>query len=158
MSGTIVIGRRSIRYTEAAEKDTNADGKMDRVSYYDGDQLLATAYDDDDDGEHDMWVTFDADLRVDQEVVDRDHDGSADVMRSLDAAGKVVAEGQAPSVETKPDPEPEPEPAKPVVVATTQPADPALPTGFPLDYRLGVGAGILVLTIFLAAMVLRRSS
>ena len=154
MSGTIVIGRRSIRYTEAAEKDTNADGKMDRVSYYDGDQLLATAYDDDGDGEHDMWVTFDADLRVDQEVVDRDHDGSADVMRSLDAAGKVVSEGQAPSVESKP----EPEPAEPVVVATAQPSEPALPDGFPLDYRLGIGAGILVLTILLVAVVLRRPS
>ena len=143
-SATVSIGGEELTYTEALTKDTNGDGRPDRLSYYDGDRLVAAAYDNDDDGEHDLWILFDEELRPRKEIVDRDRDGRPDVERAVDEEGR--AGPDRPAVQDRP----------------TSPASPPTPTvagievGELGDPRLGLAGVLVLLGLVGAGLALRR--
>lgn len=118
-----------MHYDATRNADTDFDGKIDGVSYYRAGRLVASAFDDDGDGRHDLWLAYDDTLRLELELVGRDRDGDADVSRKISATEFVVEE--------------------------TPLSDSLLPDLGPLgDWRVLAGAGLLlVLGAFSVAMV-----
>lgn len=78
------IGSYSIEYDEAVEADTNGNGTNDRVSYYQNGVLQWAAYDEDEDGEPDLWFRYKGGDVVDLELRDRDGDGEPDRIAEID--------------------------------------------------------------------------
>lgn len=136
MSAHVTIGAEPLAYQEAFAKDRDGDGVADRVSYYDGERLVASAFDDDGDGRFDLWIAYDAELHVTREAVDRDHDGVADVVRMLTTDGHVAGEVMLAA------------PVRSDAGAAERPT-------LPIDPRLGGAAAILVIAA-VAAIVLAR--
>lgn len=91
---SVEIGEVTVQYDTSRNVDTDFDGKLDGVGYYRGGRLVASALDDDGDGRHDLWLTYDDTLQLALELVDRDRDGEPDVSRKLSATESVLEETQ----------------------------------------------------------------
>ncbi|MEK7519804.1 MAG: hypothetical protein AAB581_00975 [Patescibacteria group bacterium] len=84
-------------YDQKLETDTNGNGVNDRTSYYQGDRLVWTAYDEDENGAADLWFRFKNGDTVDLELADRDGDGEPDLITEVSSAEKaeVIFDEQA---------------------------------------------------------------
>ncbi|MEK7493646.1 MAG: hypothetical protein AAB630_00665 [Patescibacteria group bacterium] len=85
---TLKVGDYTIEYDKTLEADTNSNGKNDRTSYYLKDQLVFTAYDENEDGKQDLWFRFKNGDAVDLELADKNADGKPDMITEVDAQEK----------------------------------------------------------------------
>jgi len=95
--GVLEIGDYTIEYDQAFEADTNNNGTNDRVSYYLKEQLVFTAYDENEDGKQDLWFRFTNGDAVDLELSDKNADGKPDTITEVNAQEKaeVIYDTQA---------------------------------------------------------------
>ena len=82
------IGDYTIEYDRKVESDTDGDGKNDRTSYYGGDTLLWSAYDESKDGTPDLWMRFRGGDTVDLELFDRDGNSEPDKIAEYDQGAR----------------------------------------------------------------------
>lgn len=87
-AGVLEVGDYAIEYDSIIEADTNGNGKNDRASYYLNEQLVFTAYDENEDGSQDLWFRFKNGDAVDLELADSNGDGNPDVITEVDAQEK----------------------------------------------------------------------
>lgn len=85
---TLTVGDYAIEYDQKLEADTNNNGKNDRTSYYRNEQLVFTAYDENEDGKQDLWFRFKNGDAVDLELADTDGNGKPDIITEVDAQEK----------------------------------------------------------------------
>ena len=83
-SGDEIIG--DLTYTETYNDIENA------TSYYDGESLVMTAYDQDENGKADVWVLYREDLTVERELYDTDGDGEVDIISEFDKEENIISE------------------------------------------------------------------
>ncbi len=69
------IGNYPLEYDTRMEADTNGNGKNDRTSYYQGDTLVWSAYDEDENGKPDLWLRYKGGDTIDLEIHDADGNG-----------------------------------------------------------------------------------
>ena len=86
--GMLEVGDYTIEYDQALETDTNNNGTNDRVSYYLKEQLVFTAYDENEDGKQDLWFRFTNGDTVDLELADKNADGKPDIVTEVSAQEK----------------------------------------------------------------------
>lgn len=86
-SQTITVGSESISYTETYNDLPNT------TSYYNGDELILTEYDEDQNGAPDVWVLYKPNFLVEQEMRDSDGDGKPDIYYDLDQNENVIRAG-----------------------------------------------------------------
>lgn len=86
--GVLEIGEYTIEYDQTHEADTNDNGKNDRTSYYFKEQLVFTAYDENEDGKQDLWFRFTNGDTVDLELADTDGDGDPNTIAEVNAQEK----------------------------------------------------------------------
>jgi len=85
---TLKVRDYTTEYDQKLEADTNNNGKNDRTSYYFKDQLVFTAYDENEDGKQDLWFRFKNGETVDLELADKDGNGKPDVITEVDVQEK----------------------------------------------------------------------
>lgn len=83
-----MIGDYVLEYDEKIEADTNNDGKNDRTTYYLGNRLVWSAYDEDGNGKPDLWLRYKNGDTVDLELHDPDGNGEPDKIAEFDYQGK----------------------------------------------------------------------
>ena len=83
-SGDEIIS--NLTYTETYNDIENA------TSYYDGESLVMTAYDQDENGKDDVWVLYREDLTVERELYDTDGDGEVDIISEFDKEENLISE------------------------------------------------------------------
>lgn len=101
-SNEIVIAPEIVvEYTEVTEIDTDNNNKIDKWSYI-GDgtglkvdgvsvpDIVATAYDTDNDGVANLWLVYNTDQTIKYEAHDTTGDGNADTIFEISASGEVV--------------------------------------------------------------------
>ena len=74
----IQVGDYSFEYTESFPVDTDNNGVNDRTSYYNGESLVLTAYDTDENGSPELWFVYDGEDNVKMELEDTTADGVPD--------------------------------------------------------------------------------
>ena len=82
------IGGYALEYDQKYETDTDNNGKNDRTSYYQGDRLVWSAYDEDENGKADLWIRYRDGDTPDLELVDYNSDGDPDKISEFDYQGK----------------------------------------------------------------------
>lgn len=82
------IGDYILEFDEKIETDTDGNGQNDRTSYYKSNVLVWSAFDDDENGEPDLWLRYKNGDTVDLEISDPDGDGNPDKMAEFDYQGK----------------------------------------------------------------------
>lgn len=82
------IGDYVLEFDEKIETDTDGNGKNDRTSYYKNNVLVWSAFDDDEDGEPDLWLRYKNGDIVDLEISDPNGDGNPDKIAEFDYQGK----------------------------------------------------------------------
>lgn len=82
------VGDYPIIFDQKLEADTSGNGVNDRTSYYQGDLLVWTAYDEDENGEWETWFRYKGGDSVDLELYDRDGNGTPDRIVEVDAQEK----------------------------------------------------------------------
>ncbi|MDO8516414.1 MAG: hypothetical protein Q7S28_04130 [bacterium] len=85
---TLEVGDYEIVFDTVREADTDGNGTTDRWSYYQGEALAATAYDEDGDGKSDLWLRYRTDGTVDLELADSDSNGKPDIIMEIAANEK----------------------------------------------------------------------
>jgi hypothetical protein len=70
--------------------DSDADGKVDTVSYMDGARVLRIEIDKDEDGKIDRWEYYDAAQKLERVGLSRANDGVEDAWSYMDSDGKVA--------------------------------------------------------------------
>ncbi len=80
----VTVGGETIRFDRLLSEDTDGDGRNDRISCYDGESLVLTIYDTDNDDKPDLWLTFDRRWRAKAEMRDTNRDGEPDQVRVFD--------------------------------------------------------------------------
>jgi hypothetical protein len=93
---TATVAGRVVTYDRAVEADTDDDGTNDRTTYYMGASMVMTAYDEDQDGRHELWFFYDEEERVNAEAADEDGDGSADAIVPIGPDEQVMEAAPAP--------------------------------------------------------------
>lgn len=83
-----MIGDYLLEYDQKIEADTDGNGKNDRTSYYQGERLVWSAYDEDENGEPELWLRYKNGDIVDLELYDPDGDGEPDKIAEFDYQGK----------------------------------------------------------------------
>ncbi|TSC76039.1 MAG: hypothetical protein G01um101431_1057 [Parcubacteria group bacterium Gr01-1014_31] len=86
---TVEVYGQSVAYTEVVAADTDGNGKTDRTTYYDGEAMVLTAYDQNEDGKNDLWLRWENDQVV-AELTDTNADGVADKQDDITAEERVV--------------------------------------------------------------------
>ena len=89
-SGNIKIGNYNVAFDEAFVSDPDGDGFNERTSYYLGGALVLTVYDNNKDGQSDLWFRYDGDLSLNLEVYDNNLDGAPDEFLTMDESEQVV--------------------------------------------------------------------
>lgn len=88
VSAKETIGGYPLEYDQALPADTNGNGTPDRTSYYLGDRLVWSAYDEDEDGEADLWLRYRNGDMVDLELTDTNGDGEPEKIAEFDLGEK----------------------------------------------------------------------
>lgn len=85
-------------FDQKLEADTNGNGVNDRTSYYKGDRLMWTVYDQDENGEPDLWFRYANGDTLDLELFDRNGDGEPDTITEFDGQenAEVIYDADAP--------------------------------------------------------------
>ena len=83
-----MIGDYLLEYDQKIEADTDGNGKNDRTSYYLGERLVWSSYDEDENGEPDFWLRYKNGDTVDLEIYDPDGDGEPEKIAEFDYQGK----------------------------------------------------------------------
>ena len=88
---TIQVGDYSFEYTENFPSDTNGNGVDDRTSFYNGNSLVLTAYDADENGSPELWFVYDGEDNVKMELEDKNADGVPDETVEIGKNEEVLA-------------------------------------------------------------------
>lgn len=88
VSAKEMIGDYVLEYDLKTVADTNGDGTDDRTSYYKGDALIWSAYDENGDGKPDLWMRYKNGDTIDLELFDPDGDGEPDKITEFNAQEK----------------------------------------------------------------------
>ena len=94
------IGGYVVEFDHKLEADTDGNGTNDRTSYYLGDRLMWSAYDEDGNGEADLWLRYRNGDTVDLEITDKNGDREADTIAEYNTQEKrevIFDAGQAES-------------------------------------------------------------
>ena len=83
---TVDVGGSAIGYNTSIVEEAAYDSAR-RTTYYAADTLVAAAWDADGDGNDDLWMQIDSDWYVERVASDRDGDGTADSVVTLDRDG-----------------------------------------------------------------------
>lgn len=75
---TLEIGDRTISYDRVVEADENENGVNDRTTYYLGEEMVFTAYDENENGKADLWLGWKDGESVELELADQNGDGTPD--------------------------------------------------------------------------------
>lgn len=73
-----------LEFDQKLEADTNGNGVNDRTSYYIGDRITWTVYDEDENGKPDVWLRYANGDTLDLELYDRDGDGEPETITEFD--------------------------------------------------------------------------
>jgi hypothetical protein len=84
---TVDVGGSAVAYERSFAEDAESDSAR-RTTYYDADTLVAAAWDEDADGSDDLWMQVDPDWYVERVAADRDGDGIAESVVTVDHDGK----------------------------------------------------------------------
>ena len=83
---TITVVGETVSYTSKHEDVANA------YSYYNGDQLVLTEYDENTDGTIDVWIFYRDDYSVRKEMRDSDNDGTPDMFFTFNNKEELIKE------------------------------------------------------------------
>lgn len=97
---SIDVGGEAVAYDTSHVETSQSDGAR-RTTYYANDVLVAASWDSDVNGRDELWMRVDADWYVDRVAADRDADGIADTVVTINHSGAVtVAAAPDPTVES----------------------------------------------------------
>ncbi len=120
---TVTVGGETVRYDRFFAEDTSGDGRNDRISCYDGDALVLTIYDTNNDGKPDLWLTFGHNWQAKSEMRDTDRDGEPDDVQPFGRDDKPTP--QAPvHLAGRPPPRVTPQPPNRSPISIPTPAPP----------------------------------
>lgn len=88
VSAKETIGGYPLEYDQTLSADTDGNGTPDRTSYYLGNRLVWSAYDEDEDGAADLWLRYRNGDMVDLELTDQNGDGKPEKIAEFDTAEK----------------------------------------------------------------------
>src|SRR3989344_1206683 len=86
---TVELLGKTVPYSEMVSADTDGNGKPDRTTYYDGDSMVLTVYDKNEDGKPELWLQW-KDDKVVAELTDANADGVLDKKEDITPEERVV--------------------------------------------------------------------
>ena len=82
------IGNYVLEFDEKIQADADGNGKNDRMSYYKSGILAWSVFDNNENGEPDLWLRYKNGDTVDLEISDADENGKPDTIAEFDYQGK----------------------------------------------------------------------
>jgi hypothetical protein len=112
---TVDVGGSAVAYDTSLVEDAESDSAR-RTTYYAADTLVAAAWDADADGNDDLWMQVDPDWYVERVAADRDGDGIAESVVTVDHDGKSTADAMPAASAEIPAPVEESSTGSPIVI------------------------------------------